>query len=76
MKPCLCGHAEFLHTNTGCLKWFLGCNCDAFVYDDGTDGDKAMPGPRHDSDPYAGIYRPPGGYKLGTVDFDHESETA
>lgn len=27
---CVCGHAEFLHTSCGCLKWFLGCDCEAF----------------------------------------------
>lgn len=35
---CVCGHAEFLHTSVGCLKWFLNCGCVAYEPDDGTDG--------------------------------------
>lgn len=34
---CVCGHAEFLHTNCGCLKWFLGCGCPAYQPEDGNE---------------------------------------
>ena len=35
MTLCVCGHAEFLHTNQSCLKWFTGCGCTVFYPDDG-----------------------------------------
>jgi hypothetical protein len=35
---CVCGHAEFLHTTLGCLKWHQGCGCVQYLPDDGTDG--------------------------------------
>jgi hypothetical protein len=57
MGQCLCGHAAFLHTDgVGCLRFFLGCHCDAYEADTGGDGPHHFTGPRHDSDPYRGIY--------------------
>jgi hypothetical protein len=50
--PCVCGHAEFLHTSLGCLKWFRGCGCASYHPDDGSDqGTLVVP-----SEPYEGIY--------------------
>lgn len=52
MTPCICGHAEFLHGDSGCLKWFLSCGCPAYQADDGTEPPAVIP----KTETYQGIY--------------------
>lgn len=52
MTTCVCGHAEFLHTSIGCLKWFLSCGCTSYEPDDGTDSVLG----NVKSEPYVGRY--------------------
>lgn len=61
---CVCGHAEFLHSDKGCMKFFLGCNCVTYEADDGLPTPGSCCSPDHRSDPYEGIYQSNGKYTI------------